>query len=161
MEIRPVRPDEHTELADLTVAAYRHGGHTTDGYEDELRDVPGRVAGAEVIVAIDDDGRIVGGVTFVPDNASPYAEFDSEHAAGIRMLAVHPDAQGQGVAESMVAECLDRAKALGRHEVILHSTTKMVVAHRLYERLGFRRDPNLDWWPASSVELLGFRLHVD
>jgi GNAT superfamily N-acetyltransferase len=162
MEIRHVRDEEHTELADLTVAAYRQVGHVEDSYENELRDVPGRVAGAEVLVAVDDDSeRILGGVTFVPDHASPYAEFDIEHAAGIRMLAVHPDAQGRGVGEALTLDCIDRARALGRREVILHSTPWMTTAHGVYERLGFSRDPNLDWWPVPSVELFGFRLHLD
>jgi GNAT superfamily N-acetyltransferase len=166
MEIRRVRDEEHTELADLTVLAYRHGGHLDDGvdeiYEGELRDVEGRAAGAIVLVAVDDDeDRILGGVTFVPDHASPYAEFDIEHAAGIRMLAVHPEAQGRGVGEALAMECVERARALGRCEVILHSTSTMRAAHHIYERLGFARDPNLDWWPAPNVELFGFRLHLD
>lgn len=163
MEIRAVRDEEHSELADLTVAAYRQVGHVEDGYEVELRDVAGRVAGAEVLVAVDDeaDGRLLGGVTFVPDHASPYAEFDVEHAAGIRMLAVHPDAQGRGVGEALTLACLERARTLGRREVILHSTPFMTTAHGIYARLGFTRDPNLDWWPEPSVELLGFRLTLD
>lgn len=162
-----MRDEEHTELADLTVLAYRHGGHLDDGvdeiYEGELRDVAGRAAGAVVLVAVDedDDDRILGGVTFVPDHASPYAEFDIEHAAGIRMLAVHPDAQGRGVGEALAMECVDRARALGRCEVILHSTSTMSAAHRIYERLGFSRDPNLDWWPEPNVELYGFRLRLE
>lgn len=159
MEIRPVRPDEHTELADITVAAYQHGGHVDETYEPELRDVSGRVAGAEVLVAVE-DGRILGGVTFVPDHASPYAEFDSEHAAGIRMLAVHPDAQGRGVGEALTQECVARARDLGRGEVILHAVKGMSQAQRIYERLGFTRDPNLDWWPSPSIELFGYRLHL-
>lgn len=158
-----MRDEEHSELADLTVAAYRHVGHVESSYENELRDVAGRVQGAVVLVAVDeDDGdRLLGGVTFVPDHASPYAEFDIEHAAGIRMLAVHPDAQGQGIGEELTLECIERARSLGRREVILHSTPWMTVAHGIYERLGFTRDPNLDWWPEPNVELFGFRLHLD
>lgn len=163
VEIRTVRDEEHTELADLTVAAYRTVGHLEDGYEVELRDVAGRVAGAEVLVAVDDelDGRLLGGVTFVPDHASPYAEFDAEHAAGIRMLAVHPEAQGRGVGEALTLECLARARALGRREVILHSGPRMLAAQTIYARLGFERDPNLDWWPSPNIELLGYRAHLD
>ena len=158
-----MRDEEHTDLADLTVAAYRQAGHIEDAYEGELRDVAGRVAGAVVLVAVDDDDdeRLLGGVTFVPDHASPYAEFDIEHAAGIRMLAVHPDAQGRGVGESLTLDCIDRARKLGRREVILHSTPWMTTAHGVYERLGFTRDPNLDWWPTPNVELFGYRLHLD
>lgn len=158
-----MRDEEHTELADLTVAAYRQIGHVPDSYEVELRDVPGRVSGAEVLVAVDeeDGDRLLGGVTFVPDHASPYAEFDIEHAAGVRMLAVHPDSQGLGVGEALTIECIERSRALGRCEVILHSTPWMTTAHGIYERLGFVRDPNLDWFPEPNVELFGFRLHLD
>ncbi len=161
MEIRPVLDEEHTELADITVAAYLGLGHVDDEYEPELRDVAGRVAGAHVMVAVDDGGRILGGVTYVPDRASPYAEFDAEHAAGIRMLAVRPDAQGRGVGEALTAECLDRARSEGRRELILHSGTTMTAAHRMYEKLGFERDPNLDWWPTPGIELLGYRMHLE
>ena len=161
MEIRPVRPDEHSELADITVAAYLGFGHVDEEYEPELRDVAGRVAGAEVFVAVDDHDRLVGGVTYVPDRASPYAEFDADHAAGIRMLAVRPEAQGQGVGEALTLECIRRARSEGRRELILHSGLSMKAAHQLYEKLGFERDPNLDWWPTPGIELLGYRMHLD
>ena len=75
--VRPVRPDEYQAVGDLTVAAYA----TIDGfapgerYEGELRDVAGRTETAEVIVAADGEGRILGGVTFVP-GLGPLAEFD-------------------------------------------------------------------------------------
>jgi GNAT superfamily N-acetyltransferase len=160
VEIRPVRSEEHSDLADLTVAAYLGLGHVDDEYEPELRDIAGRVAGADVLVAVDDDGRVIGGITYVPDRASPYAEFDMDHAAGIRMLAVLPDAQGQGVGEALVLECIKRATDTGRRELILHSGLSMKAAHHLYQKLGFERDPNLDWWPTPGIELLGYRMHL-
>lgn len=161
VEIRPVRPEEHSDLADITVAAYLGTGHVDDEYETALRDVAGRVAGAEVLVAVDDNGQVLGGITYVPDRASPYAEFDADHAAGVRMLAVHPEAQGQGIGEGLVMECISRARKAGRRELILHSGLAMKSAHRLYERLGFSRDPNLDWWPTPSIELVGYRMHLE
>ena len=160
MEIRPIRPEEHSDLADITVSAYLGTGHVDDEYETALRDVAGRVAGAEVLVAVADDGAVVGGVTYVPDRASPYAEFDAEHAAGIRMLAVRPDAQGQGIGEALVHECVNRATHAGHRELILHTGVAMKAAQRLYERLHFERDPNLDWWPTPSFELVGYRMHL-
>ena len=33
-------------------------------------------------------------------------------------------------------------------------------AHRIYERLGFRRTPDLDWSPVEGVDLLAFRLDL-
>lgn len=161
VEIRRVRAEEHSDLAELTVAAYLGVDHVDEEYEGSLRDVAGRVAGAEVLVAVNDDGQVLGGITYVPDQASPYAEFDGEHAAGIRMLAVLPDAQGEGVGTALVAECIDRARRDARREIILHTGLKMKAAHHLYEHLGFERDPNLDWWPTASIELLGYRMHLE
>ena len=74
----------------------------------------------------------------MPDRSSPLAEFEADGAAGIRMLAVDPQAQGSGVGEALVRACIARAQAGGRTELLLHSTPAMTTAHRLYERLGLR-----------------------
>jgi len=162
LQVRLVRPDEHAALGELTVAAYgRVDPSTLEGdYADELRDVAGRAAAAEVLVAVDQEagGAVVGGVTYVPGPWSPAAEFGDPDAAGIRMLAVAADAQGRGVGEALTRACIDRARTAGRRFVVLHSTDRMTTAHRLYERLGFERDPSLDWEPEPGLWLRGFRL---
>ncbi len=164
MRIHQVEAGEkqlHEELGALTVAAYLplHPQIVEDGYATELADIAGRVAGAVVLAALSDENdELLGGVTYVPDRSSPLAEFEAEHAAGIRMLAVDPQAQRSGVGEALVRACIARAQAEGRSELLLHSTSAMTTAHRLYERLGFRRDETLDWWPEPDFVLLGFRL---
>lgn len=55
-------------------------------------------------------------------------------------------------------DCLERARAAGVSSVVLSTQPQMRAAHRLYERLGFSRDPDLDWTPERGVELLGYRL---
>jgi ribosomal protein S18 acetylase RimI-like enzyme len=163
MDIRPVRPDEHQALGDLTVAAYAAIDPAVvdeNDYVGELRDVAGRVADAEVLVAVDDAGAVVGGVTYVPGPDSSWAEFSEPDGAGIRMLAVAPEAQGRGVGEALSRACVDRARATGRGQILLHSTDRMTAAHRLYERLGFARDASLDWEPLPGFWLRGFRLRL-
>ena len=166
-----MRPDEYERLGEITVAAYRainppHADADLDEYEAELRDVAGRAAGADVLVAVDVDGdgdgagAVLGGVTYVPDRSSPFAEFDDPDAAGIRMLAVAPEAQGRGVGEALTRACIDRAVAAGRTQVLLHSTDWMTTAHRIYERLRFQRDQSLDWEVEDDFWLRGFRLRL-
>jgi ribosomal protein S18 acetylase RimI-like enzyme len=70
------------------------------------------------------------------------------------MLAVAPAAQRRGVGESLVRACIERARATGRRRIVLHTGDWMTTAHRLYERLGFERDPSLD----VDVEDEGFWL---
>ncbi|HEX6238126.1 MAG TPA: GNAT family N-acetyltransferase [Acidimicrobiales bacterium] len=162
MEIREVRPDEHGALGELTVDAYA-GVHPADDladYATELRDVASRAAADVVLVAVDGD-KLLGGVTYVAGPGSPSAEFSDDDAAGIRMLAVAPGAQRRGIGEALTRACIDRARASGRAQIVLHSTDGMTAAHRLYERLGFRRDPTMDWVVDPDLWLRGFRLRLD
>ena len=128
-----------------------------DGYADELANVATRARHGTVLVAVAGD-ELLGGVTYVTDRDSPLAEIDVPDAASFRMLGVSPAAQRRGAGRALVEACIELARREGRHEVIIHSTRTMVHAHRLYARLGFRRDPSLDWWPIPEVELIAFRL---
>ena len=164
MEIRPVRPDEYARLGEITRDAYMVlEGHVNEpDYERQLADIGSRAAAASTIVfaAVDDGGEILGGVTYVRDQQSPMAEFQLNGVASIRMLAVDPAAQGRGVGRRLSETCIERARADGAKEVILHSTPWMTTAHRLYTRLGFERDPALDLTPTPGIDLMGFRLEL-
>ncbi|MGI8646105.1 MAG: GNAT family N-acetyltransferase [Nocardioides sp.] len=158
MIVRSVRLAEHAEVGDLTVAAYRADGYllgTEDFYEERLRDVSGRVADAEVLVAVADD-RIVGTVTYCP-HGSAWSELAVPGEGEFRMLAVPPDGRGLGVGATLVEHCLQRSLLDGHSGVVICSLPEMHSAHRLYGRLGFRRDPALDWEPVPGVALIAFR----
>ena len=159
--VRRVRAEECEALGALTVAAYRHllGDDMDAGYAAELADVARRARDTEVLVAVDGQGRLLGGITYVP-NPGPLAWFSGPDEAGLRMLAVAPDAQGRGVGAALVAACLGRATAAGKTRVFLHTTATMTTAHRLYERAGFRRDPERDEVLEGGLVLLGYVLDV-
>lgn len=162
MEIRPARPDEYDTVADVVSAAYATlPDHAAEhSYEASLRDVAGRAETAEVLVAVE-DGEILGTITFVP-GPGPMAESDDPDAAWIRMLGVTPAARGKGVGAALVNECVERARAAGRRRVLLDTRESMQSAHRIYERAGFRRAPELDWRPedAPDLLLLGYSLEL-
>jgi ribosomal protein S18 acetylase RimI-like enzyme len=166
VEVRPVRPDEHEEAGALVVAAYRAlpGEHLSDDYAALLADVHRRSAEAEVLVApgagAEGRQRVLGCVTFVPDSASPWSELIEDGESGIRMLAVHPDAQRQGIGRALVDACIARAAALDRLRVVLHTTPWMTAAHHLYEAVGFTRFPERDFAPVPEVPLLAYRLEL-
>lgn len=164
MQIRPIAPDEYARLGVLTLEAYTAlEGHVSEpDYEEELADVRSRAQApsTEVLVAVDDDGRVLGGVTYIVDDESPYAEYDLTDAAAIRMLAVDRALQRSGTGEALVRACIERARAAGRSALVLHSTPWMTAAHALYTKLGFVRDESLDWDVNPDVQLLGFRLRL-
>lgn len=168
MEIRRVHPDEYPALGEITVRAYRNifGGRPLGAYESELVDVAGRDDDSEVYVALDDEGSLLGGVTYVPGPGRKMSEFTDADAAGIRMLAVDPRRQRVGAGFNLIETCVQRARSQGRRRIILHTTPRMTVAHDLYRRVGFGRSPELDEWVTenpNSVEplhLMSFTLEL-
>jgi ribosomal protein S18 acetylase RimI-like enzyme len=158
--VRPAHTSELAAVGELTVEAYAADGLLIehDPYEDRLRDAVTRAREAEVYVAslpghLDE---IAGTVTFCPDG-SPWCELATPGEGEFRMLAVAPAARRRGVAEALVSVCVERSVALGYAAVVLSSLPEQQSAHRIYERLGFRRTPGLDWSPHPGVELLAFR----
>ena len=98
MRIRRVRPEEYADVGAVTVAAYEPFlTDAEDHYREQLADVAGRDREAEVWVAVPDDGdAILGNVTVCPAG-SPWREIAEDGEGEFRMLAVAPEAQGQGV----------------------------------------------------------------
>jgi ribosomal protein S18 acetylase RimI-like enzyme len=145
--IREAGPADYLEVADLTEAAYRAlGDAQVEEYVSELRDVARRVRRCLVLVAVGEPtGRPIGTITYVPGPGNPYAELERDTEAGIRMLAVGPEAQGRGVGRALIAEVAARARADGRTGIAIHTRPSMTAAHRLYESVGFVRDPARDW----------------
>jgi ribosomal protein S18 acetylase RimI-like enzyme len=156
--IRAVQPSEYEIAGELTVEAYRTLSDAEPAYERKVRDVAGRQDTSEVLVA-EVGGRVVGCVTFV-DGLKALSEVDDPDAATVRMLGVAAEARGRGVGEALMRECIDRARQSGRKRVRLHTRTSMTSAQRLYERLGFRRDPDHDWSPVPGILLLGYVLDL-
>ncbi|MGW7294871.1 GNAT family N-acetyltransferase [Streptomyces xiamenensis] len=155
--IRAAEPGELTEAGELTAGVYLRDGllthGATDPYLTELRDAGRRAAHALVLVALGDDGALLGSVTHVPDGG-PYAEVATGAGeAEFRMLVVRPEARGRGVGEALVRECLQRARRAGKRRVVISSSSQMHTAHRLYGRLGFVRAPERDWEPIPGVAL--------
>lgn len=154
--IRPVRPDEHAALGELTVRVYRAVlDSPLESYSPVLRDVAGRLAdGCDVLVA-HHRGRLAGGVTYV-SRSGPLAQLIAEDEAELRMLVVDPAFQGLGVGAALVQACLERATAAAKRALVLGTMPEMVTAHRLYERLGFHRTPERDRRLDSGHHLMSF-----
>jgi ribosomal protein S18 acetylase RimI-like enzyme len=156
--IRPIQPEEYETLAELTVAAYHGVGYMPhqDAYDLQLRDVATRARTSCVLVATTPAGEVLGGVTYVAGPDDPYSEELNEGEAGIRMLAVDPAAQGRGVGRALTGACLERARSAGRRRIVLHTGLWMPAAIHMYESMGFRRVPELDFTPVPDVDLLAY-----
>lgn len=100
--------------------------------------------GASLLVARDDDGRIVGTATL-----STYRT-PTRRRAHLDDVVVDAGARGLGVGAALTAEAIALARALGAEQIDLTSTPDREAANRLYQRLGFkRRETNVYRLPLS------------
>ncbi|MFG2871352.1 GNAT family N-acetyltransferase [Streptomyces sp. NPDC048338] len=155
--IRAVRPEEYDALGEVTARAFLDDGHLDFGEDDDylrlLRNVARRAAEAEVLVAVDRAGTVLGGVTFVA--GGEWADIAREGEAEFRMLAVAKGARGRGVGEALVRACVERARRTpGCRRLVLSTQSRMSAAHRIYERAGFVRTPDRDWSPLADMDPL-------
>jgi GNAT superfamily N-acetyltransferase len=107
---------------------------------EELHDV---VSNQTLLVARDDDGGVLGTLTFVLYRVS------SGVKGRIEDVIVDESARGQGVGEALVREGMRLANEAGVLMLELTSMPYRQSANRLYRRLGFVRKPTnvYVWWP--------------
>jgi GNAT superfamily N-acetyltransferase len=168
--VRNARPGEFAEIGKLMVRVYSglEGFPKQDdqpAYYDMLSNI-GELTnnpGTELLVAVSPAGTIAGGVVYFSDmeyyGAGGIAAHE-QNAGGFRLLAVDPSARGQGIGKLLVNECLRKAKAAKLCQVIIHSTSAMQTAWRMYESMGFKRSDDLDFMQ-EKLPVFGFRLRIE
>jgi GNAT superfamily N-acetyltransferase len=90
----------------------------------------------------EEDAQLLGMAFLVPSgNPTKIYSADTSY---IRMVGVHPDAGGKGIAQTLTRLCLEKAKELNEKTIMLHSAQVMYTARHVYEKLGFKKIRLLD-----------------
>lgn len=101
--------------------------------------------GTHLLVARDDDGRIIGTLTLV------VFRIPTGVRAWIEDVVVDEEARGQGVGEELTRHALSIAGHAGARTADLTSRPTREAANRLYRRLGFEpRETNVWRWSAGA-----------
>ena len=158
VDIRLAVGAEYDAVGELTVAAYEADA-PLGSYAEVLRDAAARAAVGELLVAVD-GGEIIGTATLIPpDGPAEWREKTPPGGATLRMVAVSPSVRGRGIATALTAECIERCRERGWPQLCLLTVDRMKAAQRIYEQLGFVRDPSLDWQIDSGL-LMGYSLSL-
>lgn len=164
LHIRDAHDDEGAAIQVVTLAAYAEyvtimPGPLWEGYQRQLLATLDEEGPVERIVA-EYDGAIVGSVLLYPPLANAYTSTRKQINTNwpeVRLLSVIPAARGRGIGAALMNECEQRARSSGATTLGLHTMDIMQAALRLYERRGFIRTPELDFYPAQGVLVKGFR----
>ena len=166
--IREALPGEYPALGQLLVQVYSTlegfpGPREMPHYYEMLADIGAlaRKPGAKLLMAAAGQ-RILGGVVHFADMAqygSGGTATLEKDASGFRLLAVDPAARGMGVGRALVEACLDLAREDQHTRVVIHTTNAMKTAWRMYEAIGFKRAPDLDFMQ-GDLQVFGFRFAI-
>jgi ribosomal-protein-alanine N-acetyltransferase len=121
--VRPIRGNDLSTLLSLDSCAFEPLWRFDQGHFMELLVTSGHSTIAER------SGQAVG-----------YAITDVVGDTGfVVRVAVHPDAQGEGIGSGLLADALNHCRASGASVVRLNTQESNTASHRLYQRFGFRR----------------------
>ena len=167
--VRNASPEEFKSIGQLMVTVYSN----LDGFPKpseqpnyykllenvgELTDKPG----TEILVAASGENKIAGAVVYFADMknyASGGTATEEKNAAGFRLLAVDPSARGHGIGKLLTQACIQKAKDQHLGQMIIHTTKAMQTAWSMYDNIGFKRSPDLDF-TQGDLEVFGFRLKL-
>ena len=163
--IRPARPEELQAVSSLLERAWAE--HFTgeveperETYRHSVPDVWERLHDSELLVA-ELDGDIAGTVTYYGANpGESTGEGWPQGWASFRLLGVDPVFRGRGVGRVLAEWCIARALAEGAPAIGLHTSDLMKVARAMYERIGFVRMPEMDFYPRPDFVVEAYRLSL-
>lgn len=144
IEIRAAQPDDYETVGELTYLAYTTDRPVSERYATDLRNAADRAAHTDLLVAVE-DAEIVGTAT-VAYHGRRWSDIARDGEAELRMLAVSPKRRNGGVGELLTHASIERARAARARRLVLSTRPWMEPAQRLYERMGFRRAPERDWF---------------
>ena len=157
LHITPCEPADCNAIDQLTARAYAPSGFAADDpYFIEILNAAQRAQQALVLVARQNSVP-VGTLTCALPGSS-WQEIAGADEAELRILAVEPAQQRQGIGSALVRASIEHRA--GCTALVLSSAAWMHAGHRLYERLGFHHTPERDWQPRADVHLTTYRLEL-
>lgn len=157
--VREAREADLAQIGALTAGVYADENLAPPEYCEVLRDARSRWKAPATTLLVAHEGKaeepqdILGSIVYAAPG-SPWQEIMRDDDAEFRMLAVAATARGRGIGEALVRACIDRARREGSPRIGLSTSLDMRAAQRLYERLGFVRVPELDWYPLPDTRFV-------
>jgi ribosomal protein S18 acetylase RimI-like enzyme len=132
------------ELEALLRRVYVDGGFTDPEMAQAMFTAVAVRARGRLLCARDPAGALIGTVIVVPP-ASAAKRLAASDEAEMHLLAVDGQCRGRGLGRALVRAAVEAAQQAGYRGMVLWTQSTMLVAHRLYERIGFSRSPAEDF----------------
>lgn len=157
--IRPATDKDAEAIAALWTEAYfdeGEGGRDTPYSRSDFEET--QAVAAHLLVA-ERDGAVVGVVALLAPG-EPSRAVAREDEAELARLVVSSAARHHGTGRALAVRCADLARAEGWPAISLWSRPYQRAGHRLYESLGYQRQPERDGTDETGFGRLVFRLDL-
>jgi ribosomal protein S18 acetylase RimI-like enzyme len=158
--IRAAADDDAEAIVALWTEAYFTEGEGGRAAPYTRSDFDRTAATAAHFLVAELDGTIVGVVALLTPGAKGRAVARDGEAELCR-LAVAASARRHGIGRGLVEHCAELSRSEGWRSIALWSRTYQRAAHRLYESLDYRRDPDRDSVDETGFERLVYCLTLE
>ncbi len=154
MRIEPFDANRHAVAAVTALLHAAYGAYAARGFrytaatQDDAR-TSARLSAGDAFVARDDDGAIVGTVTYYgtpsPSEAESVAWYRRADVGSFGQFAVAPELQGGGVGVALLDAVERRARIAGKSELACETNAGNEPLVAYYLRRGFREVGRFAW----------------
>lgn len=145
LNFRKASPTEGAVLKDLGLISYSEHKNVFEPQhwqtmESSLKNDEMWLKLIEISTAFvcENNNTIVGMAFLIPSGNS--TDIYSSETSYIRLVGVHPDYKGRGIAKKLTQMCIDEAKQTGEKMISLHTSEYMPAAQHIYKSLGFKTE---------------------
>jgi len=97
------------------------------------------------------------GMAYLMPRGNPTHIYPAEWSY-IRMVGMHPDYRGIGIAKKLTQQCIEQAMKAGEQTIGLHTSEIMQAARHIYESLGFKIHKEIE--PIFGVRYWLYRMDI-
>lgn len=159
--LRPALPSDVQPLADLGhesfCAAFQHlyrpddlDGFLKQAYAPEV--VAREIADPQYVHSLADDGNRLLGYCKMQQPSGYTGESDARNPIALNQLYTQPDLVGRGVGAALMEWAIDEARDRGCDAIQLSVWSGNFGAQRFYERYGFRKIADIEFWVGSQCD---------
>jgi ribosomal protein S18 acetylase RimI-like enzyme len=157
--IRAANADDAEAVAALWTEAYFSEGEGGRDAPYARSDFDQTAAAAAHFLVAEVDSEVVGVVALLAPG-EPTRAVASDDEAELARLVVSAAARRQGIGRALAAHCTELARDEGWQAIALWSRPYQQAGHRLYESLGYRRQPDRGSVDETGFERLVFSLRL-
>ncbi|MFO0698148.1 MAG: GNAT family N-acetyltransferase [Nitrospira sp.] len=146
MSIEQATTGDFVSIASLNIAAFaefipRPLPGSWETMQKNLQNIDERSTSPEFLICRA-EGEIVGSIAYCPAGKGDPSIFRPDMAS-VLLLAVHPRHRGKGLAKTLTAECISRARKDGVASIGRFTGERMLAAQHVYRRFGFQLESEL------------------